>query len=44
MKDDFVMDSQSRMQTLLDSRKPGYSLEQPFYNDADFHALDMQLI
>ncbi len=34
----------SRMRQLLESRKPNYSLAQPFYNDPDFYQLDLQHI
>ena len=38
------MDARNDMLRLLHSRKQGYSLEQPFYTDADFFKLDMELI
>jgi Rieske 2Fe-2S family protein len=36
------MPASSRMLHLLNTRKADYSLAQPFYNDADFYALDMR--
>ncbi len=38
------MDTRLRLSKLLATRKPTYSLPQPFYNDPGFHALDMELI
>jgi len=38
------MDARNDMLRLLQSRKPGYSLEQPFYTDPDYFKLDMELI
>ena len=35
------MDTQNNMLARLTARKPGHSLDQPFYNDPGFHALDM---
>ena len=38
------MDIRSDMLTRLRNRKPGYSLDQPFYIDPDFHKVDMETI
>ncbi|MDB5523057.1 MAG: ring hydroxylating dioxygenase subunit [Rhizobium sp.] len=38
------MDIRSEMLSRLRGRKPGYSLDQPFYIDPDFHKLDMETI
>ncbi|TIW48561.1 MAG: ABC transporter permease subunit [Mesorhizobium sp.] len=38
------MDARNDMLRLLHGRRAGYSLEQPFYTDADFFKLDMELI
>jgi Rieske 2Fe-2S family protein len=38
------MDIRSDMLSRLRGRKPGYSLDQPFYIDPDFHKLDMETI
>lgn len=38
------MDARNDMLRLLHGRREGYSLEQPFYTDADFFKLDMELI
>lgn len=38
------MGMHSDMLRLLESRKPGFSLQQPFYTDPDFFKLDMELI
>jgi Rieske 2Fe-2S family protein len=38
------MDMRDDMLRLLENRRPGYSLQQPFYIDPDFHRLDMELI
>jgi Rieske 2Fe-2S family protein len=38
------MDARTEMLRLIRSRRQGFSLEQPFYVDPDFHRLDMELI
>lgn len=38
------MDTQTNMLAMLQGRRKGFSLEQPFYIDPDFHKLDMELI
>jgi len=38
------MDARSEMLSLIRSRKAGFSLPQPFYNDPDFFRLDIELI
>ncbi len=38
------MDTQTTMLAMLKGRRQGFSLEQPFYIDPDFHKLDMELI
>ncbi|PSH60811.1 aromatic ring-hydroxylating oxygenase subunit alpha [Phyllobacterium sophorae] len=38
------MNMHNDMLRLLESRKPGFSLQQPFYTDSDFFKLDMELI
>ncbi|MER2536968.1 MAG: aromatic ring-hydroxylating dioxygenase subunit alpha [Rhizobiaceae bacterium] len=38
------MDARTEMLRLIRSRRRGFSLEQPFYVDPDFHRLDMELI
>jgi glycine betaine catabolism A len=38
------MDARSEMLGLIRSRKAGFSLPQPFYNDPDFFRLDLELI
>jgi Rieske 2Fe-2S family protein len=38
------MDTQTNMLAMLKGRRQGFSLEQPFYIDPDFHKLDMELI
>jgi Rieske 2Fe-2S family protein len=38
------MDIRSEMLSRLKARKPGYSLDQPFYIDPDFHQIDMENI
>ena len=38
------MDARTEMLRLIRARRPGFSLEQPFYVDPGFHRLDMELI
>jgi Rieske 2Fe-2S family protein len=38
------MDTRNEMLRLLKSRRPGFSLEQPFYIDPDFYRLDLELV
>jgi glycine betaine catabolism A len=38
------MDARNDMLRLLNSRRDGFSLEQPFYTDPDYFKLDMELI
>ena len=38
------MDTRTEMLKLLRSRRDGFSLQQPFYIDPDFHKVDMDLI
>ncbi len=38
------MDKLGEMQSLLESRQQGFSLERPFYTDAEFFQVDMDLI
>lgn len=38
------MDARNEMLRLIRARRAGFSLEQPFYVDPDFHRLDMELI
>ncbi|HXH01843.1 MAG TPA: aromatic ring-hydroxylating dioxygenase subunit alpha [Candidatus Competibacteraceae bacterium] len=38
------MDTRTRMLSLLHTRRRNYSLPQPFYNDAEFFALDLEYI
>ena len=38
------MDARNEMLRLIRARRDGFSLEQPFYIDPDFHRLDMELI
>ncbi|TIU17061.1 MAG: Rieske (2Fe-2S) protein, partial [Mesorhizobium sp.] len=38
------MDARNDMLRLLNSRRQGFSLEQPFYTDPDYFKLDMELI
>lgn len=38
------MDARNEMLRLIRARREGFSLEQPFYVDPDFHRLDMELI
>lgn len=38
------MDARNQMLGLIRGRRPGFSLEQPFYTDPDFFRLDMELI
>lgn len=38
------MDIRSDMLSRLKARKPGYSLDQPFYTDPDFYRADLELI
>lgn len=38
------MDTRNEMLRLLKSRRPGFSLEQPFYVDPDFYRLDLELV
>ena len=38
------MDTKLDMLGRLQRRRPGFSLEQPFYTDPDFHKVDMELI
>ncbi len=38
------MDTRDDMLRLLRNRRPGFSLEQPFYIDPDFYKLDLELL
>ena len=38
------MDTRNDMLRLIRGRRPGFSLEQPFYTDPDVFKLDMELI
>src|ERR1051326_2937709 len=42
--EDRTMDARNDMLRLLNGRKQGFSLEQPFYIDPDYFKLDMELI
>lgn len=38
------MNASARLSELLVTRKPNYSLPQPFYTDADFHQMDLERV
>ena len=40
----FALDTRNQLSRLLTSRQRNFSLPQPFYGDADFHQLDLELI